>query len=563
MNIGATAYDHYPVTQFEDATSFIVLEGMRYDIDDKSTREQLFSIADELNKSDPLDSVKHFFREGDGEFIVAILNKKTKDLCVFNDALGRLPFFWYKNDRVLALSREIKFMYHFIDDLVFDRFALIEYLLFGSGLGERTLINGIGRIFPATALMYSHSDSALLKQQVFPLSFSSVHKDRKTPEATVEVLRKAFLKGLQHRVDTLRSKKPIIALSGGQDSRATLAGLIACGVTPRGITYDTSVRDEPECEYAQKIADLFNVPLTIINSSKESDLEKHSGIVRMFDATQDIGNTGILDSLELVLHNEGPEVVYYTGLYGGEMFRNLSVTSGLGSDDELIQILLDTPIQVQVDHEKICTMLQIPVQELWQHFRTHLSSYPEKDPYSKYLRFRFEEDYRWAGGGEDRNRYFFWTVTPFRSREFFSAAYGIDERKKDSLFFRNFLHEIDPRTCVVNNYMDNLPLNRPFRLRIHGFKEKTLRNAKIRGLAYGRMNRQKKFKGQQEPGAGIEELRKLAIEMLETSDQITRIFSLQSTKEVLSAETDGKKLQRIVTLFLYMDMVGRTVQRGV
>lgn len=149
--IGSTAYEHYPITHFEDPDFFIVLEGMICNLDDATIRETLFAIADGMYNEGLLkETIARFLADADGEFVLLIYEKATKDFCIFNDALGRLPFFWYKDDEVLAFSREIKFMLPFIGQIIFHRLALMEYLLYGFALGERTLIQGIERLLPAT-----------------------------------------------------------------------------------------------------------------------------------------------------------------------------------------------------------------------------------------------------------------------------------------------------------------------------------------------------------------------------------------------------------------------------
>ena len=556
--VGSTAYEQYPITSFEDPTFFIVLEGMIYNIDDAAIREDLFAIANEVHKGGSFkETITRFLAQADGEFIVLIYDKQTRDLCVFNDALGRLPFFWYKNDEVLAFSREIKFMYPFIGQITFHRLALMEYLLYGFALGERTLIEGVERLLPATLVMYRALDHTLSKEQVLPLTFEPEEKDRKTSQESIEDLKRSFLEGLRNRVGKLGSKRSLISLSGGLDSRATLAGLTAYGVKPKGITYDTAPENAPELEYTQKIADLFEVPLTHLTPSKEPDYEDYLHYVTMVDAAQPIGLANVVNIEEQVMMQEGTDVVYYTGLYGGELLRYLNVTSGLGSDDDLAQFLLTTPDQYRYAHQKVCVMLQVPEDVILQHLRAHISTYPEKSPYTKYLHFKFEKDYKWAGPGEDRNRIFFWTITPFYSKDFFSMAYKINERKKDTLFFRDFLYSLDPKTCIVDYYNTKMPLASPLRLRIYSLAENAVRHPWIRQLGWQAMHIKKRFSAPQRPDAKNEEVRNIALDLLEKSDLIQEYFSLAATRDVIRVETDQGKLQRILTLFIYMDAVDR------
>lgn len=553
--IGSTAYEHYPITTLDDSDFFIVLEGMIYNIDDATIRRDLFTIADDLHKAGHLkETITRFLAHADGEFVVLIYDKQTGDFCVFNDALGRLPFFWYGDDEVLAFSREIKFIHPFIDRVTFNRPALMEYLLYGFALGERTLIEGIERFQPATLVISRGLDHTLSKEQVLPLTFEPTEEDRKSPQENIEDLRRSFLEGLQNRVEKLGSKKPLIALSGGLDSRATLAGLTACGVKPRGITYSTTPEDARELEYTRKIADLFDVPLTCLTPSKEPDYRRY---VAMTDAAQLISLADVADIQEQIMLHEGTDVVYYTGLYGGELLRYLNVTSGLDSDDDLVQFILTTPDQYRYDHEKVCAMLQIPDDEMRQHLRAHIATYPERDPYDRYIHFKFEKDYKWAGPGEDRNRLFFWTITPFYSRGFFSTACAIDEHKKNTLFFRNFLYSLDPRTCMVDYYNTGMPLASPLRLRTYGFAEKAVRNPWIRRLGWQAVRLKKRFSTPGGPDPGKEAVRAMALDLLDKSDQIKEYFSLPATEDLIRAEEDTNKLRRILTLFIYMDIIER------
>ena len=93
----------------------------------------------------------------------------------------------------------------------------------------------------------------------------------------------------------------------------------------------------------------------------------------MVDAAQPIGLANVVNIEEQVMMQEGTDVVYYTGLYGGELLRYLNVTSGLGSDDDLAQFLLTTPDQYRYAHQKVCVMLQVPEDVILQHLQgTHL-----------------------------------------------------------------------------------------------------------------------------------------------------------------------------------------------
>lgn len=556
--IGSTAFEQYPVVSIEDDAWFIVLEGMIYNIDDVSIRQRLSEIAQELQaEGHSRRLITDLMQDADGEFVVVIYNKSSNELCAFNDSLGRLPFFYYRDGGLLAVSREIKFLYPFIDQLEFDRTGIMEYLLYGFELGGRTLIRGIERLLPASVIHSRQAPRSVSIEQVLPLSFvaDGVQDRTTTSQEQIQDLKRSFIGGLQSRVERLGSKTPLISLSGGLDSRATLAGLTACGVSPKGITYDASPDDGPELEYTQRIADVFEIPLTYLTPDGEMDVDDHIRVVALFDAVLPMDITPVVNLVEQVAQREGSDSVIYTGLYGGEMFRYLNVTSGLDSDDHLVDFLLATPDAYRYENKKVCAMLRISEDDMRRHLKKHISGYPEKDPYQKYVHFKFEKDYKLANMGEDKFRLLNWTVTPFYARDFFKKACKIEEGEKDTLFFRDFLFALDPKTCTVDYYNIGIPLSSPLRLRMLRIAEKAVRRPRVRQLTWQAMKLKRNFAPPQELEPVVEQLRTMAVDLLETMGSLDEYISRAELKKNIHAETDPDKLLRMVTLIVYMDSV--------
>jgi len=534
--IGSTCFAQYPITNIEDDTSFIAIEGEIYNIDDDLIKQFLIDIANSLHRGlGYKDDILNFITKADGEFIVLIYNKLSHKLCAFNDLLGRLPFYYYQNEKVLALSREIKFAYPFIRTLTFDKTGVIEYLLYGFELGERTLIQGLGRLLPACIVCYQSGMVEFSKEQVSPLNLEpDISSDaRKNSQESIQILKENFLTGLMNRTQKLRLKMPVIALSGGLDSRTTLAGLMTCKIAPKGITRNGTLAEEQELRYTRKIAELFGIPLIELFPTDEDNNEDYIRFVSLFDAAL-VGSLKTMVNIgEQICRREGPDIVYYTGLYGGEMFRYLNPTSGFSSDDDLVEYLFTTPDTFLYNPQKVSAMLQISTREMREHIKDHISTYLERDPYSKYLHFKFEYDYRWAGVGEDKNRLFYWTVTPFYSKEFFFRSYAIEEQKKSTLFFRNFMLAIDPKTCSVGYYNNGMSLSSPVMLSILGIAERAVRNTKIRQLTWQMINLKSRFVPSCQPDPKNEKYRAMALDLLEKSNIIRGIVSFQPLTPIM------------------------------
>jgi len=78
----------------------------------------------------------------------------------------------------------------------------------------------------------------------------------------------------------------------------------------------------------------------------------------------------------------------------------------------------------------------------------------------KYVHFLISErTMKWLFEGEDRNRYFFWSVSPFYSNKFFDYAMNCsDEIKKDYKLFSVFLNKLSPEMASVKNANWDLPI---------------------------------------------------------------------------------------------------------
>lgn len=235
--------------------------------------------------------------------------------------------------------------------------------------------------------------------------------------------------------------------------------------------------------------------------------------------------------------------------------RYLNLTSGLRSDEDLARYLFTTPDRFRYPSEKVGAMLHVPEEEMMEHLRGHIATYPERDPYGKYIHFKTEMDIRFTGMGEDRNRAFFWIVTPFYTKPFVTTVRRIGERSKNTLLFRDFLHALDPRTCVVPYFNNKLPLTNRLRLRLSNVAERAVRNPSLRKLAW-RVVLFRNRSGTPALDRGKEDMRAWALDLLETSAVIREHFSGPATREILLGESDPDRINRVLALFIYMDIVG-------
>lgn len=71
----------------------------------------------------------------------------------------------------------------------------------------------------------------------------------------------------------------------------------------------------------------------------------------------------------------------------------------------------------------------------------------------------YERGFKWLFEGEDRNRFYFWSVTPFYSIPFFNYAMNCsDNNKSHYALYREFLLKLSPSASMIDNARYRCPI---------------------------------------------------------------------------------------------------------
>ena len=114
--LGYTRHVKYPVTVFETDDSLICLEGRLYGKNPAEVREELADLGKRLSRGLFGDNVSGWINGTDGDYVILVLNKRTREIAVVNDALGRLPLYCYIAGGRIIVSREVRFIANLLDD---------------------------------------------------------------------------------------------------------------------------------------------------------------------------------------------------------------------------------------------------------------------------------------------------------------------------------------------------------------------------------------------------------------------------------------------------------------
>jgi len=434
--IGQTSYDGYPIQRFETDDAVVLREGYLYDgaIDP----DRLASLVADRR----YEELEEWLLERDGEFLVAIYFKDTEEIALLTDALGRLPTYYATVEGTAVASRELKFVREFArqsgSPLELDQLAIAQQLVFEHQLGTRTVFDDVRSIPPGSLVRLRDDDVELTRIHRFDFA-TDRHAD-KSVEENARNLADRFRTACEDRNHP--RKKSILSLSGGLDSRVVAAGYHDAGVPFSAVTFDnTNGLYESEVAIAESIADRLGVEWTQYRA--ETTANHRSELLDIKQGMNNVGMTFILDFFEQ-LHNDINDITYVTGDGGDKLLADLTPPRQPKSISNLVDLLLETNGRIPLT--EAAEIASVTPYRLRESIRDRLRSYPESELSEKYVHFLYRErGFNLLHHGEDRNRYYFWSTSPFYSLPVFRYAINCPETQKSRrALYRRHLHELAP-----------------------------------------------------------------------------------------------------------------------
>jgi len=218
--------------------------------------------------------------------------------------------------------------------MIFDKAGIMEYMLYGFPFEEHTFVKTVGFFPPATCLIFDLSSGNTVKEPYFSLNFDCPANSGSRKEIVSEMNR-VFMEGLSNRMNWVDKNKTIVSLSGGLDSRGTLAGLKKLGVHSVAVT----AQDREE-QASRRVADsmgteVYGIPQGLKN--RELSFEKVVFLKDGLDCHPNLQQLYL--NLEEMRNRFGGDITYFTGIYGGEITRHSHITGGLASLKALVHYL--------------------------------------------------------------------------------------------------------------------------------------------------------------------------------------------------------------------------------
>ncbi len=160
----------------------------------------------------------------DGIYAAAVFDARCGKIHLVADRYGLRQLCWTRRGDVLAWASEPKALLQLPGfSPVLDRQSLEAFLGIGYLVGDRTWLENIERLTPATCLTYGLHDQTIQRRRYWEWERISLDIGKPSPRELAEELGRRFVRAVERRCS--QGERVGLTLSGGLDSRAILAAM--------------------------------------------------------------------------------------------------------------------------------------------------------------------------------------------------------------------------------------------------------------------------------------------------------------------------------------------------
>jgi asparagine synthase (glutamine-hydrolysing) len=437
-----------PLTSLAIGPVTAVLDGTLYGMSPASVERKLSELGESFRSggsSEAIERVRRWSDDVDGEFVIALINDEEKHAVVITDALGRLPLYWRANDHEIVISRVAALVRR---DGKLDRVAGAEQAWLRYPLEDRTLIEGVQRTPPAAAITVSWVSEIKHRLSTYhQWNFSTPHTTKFDVDHLAGELAEQFKAACLTR-STPEGTTALLSLSGGLDSRAVAAGLAMQSTPMQAHTYSRS-GTEHDVSGAREIASILGFSWNEFALTPSLATQYRSRVVSLTEGLNHAQMGFILEFFDHLSSTTTGPSWYFTGDGGDRVLPDLLPPERPRTFDELIRVL-ESRFTV-APSEVVERAFGIDRGTLTNNLRAHVAGYPEEHLDDRIVHFMvMQMAYKWLFEGENRNRHYFWSVSPFFNRQFFTAALAVPlESKRNYALYHSMLGQVNRQIAEI------------------------------------------------------------------------------------------------------------------
>ncbi|HUT82283.1 MAG TPA: hypothetical protein VMZ29_13860 [Candidatus Bathyarchaeia archaeon] len=441
-------YNGYPYEIYNFDEKIVILEGMIYNKTEKEINDELSEIINTINeKGNYKNKIKKFIESSSGDYIIVIHSKTDNATYVFNDQWGRLQCFYHSEKNKFIFSREIKFILHYFKNIRYSKIGLLEHLAIRYTFGSNTIFSDIKRMLPGYLLIYENQ--TFVEEEILPLNFNFEPLDFKLKKDYIQEAARILSESAKLQLSKLNQYTKCADLSGGYDSRIVYSITRQLDNTVRPVSIDLITGSEKII--AEKIAEVYNDKLVIIQPEREFDFDNTQNLLYKTDGLVDGRITAGCYPNRQFLRKEFPEPIANFMGFGGEFLRHPKKQKRFHKNILDIIEIDSFPMYIsKTSIKSFCSCLDLNENEIKKYWLDYFqSNYNEKRIEDIIVHYYFEYYRIFVGQGEDRSRKHIWTVNPMMSNDWLIfATKKIPRNYCDYQFFEELLNNIDQNISI-------------------------------------------------------------------------------------------------------------------
>ena len=250
-------------------------------------------------------------------------------------------------------------------------------------------------------------------------------------------------------------KKNIISLSGGLDSRCVTAAFdnkkLPCSAATQILSGWTPViGNDSEVHIAKQLANMFGIEWEKYGPF-HPNAKNLLALLTIKQGAVYLGHSFDLSFLEEIRErHSGLNFTFFTGEGRETVLPHYLHSKKYKDIDDLVGHIINRKSNFPLS--EIAAITQIKKSEIIDEIKNIISSYPEKSLNQKYAHFAiYETAFKGIFEIEDKNRYYFWSVSPFYSIPFFDYAVGCYSSSKPyQALYRKFLFLLSPSAASID-----------------------------------------------------------------------------------------------------------------
>ncbi len=444
--IHQTTYKNYEFYYHKVGNWLISLEGMRNNIDFEGITNSinLFN-SREISKEEIQSWRDKTFNQCKTDFFFLACNLETGTVVFANDDLARMPVYLFHQKGTFIISREYPMVKNLNKDLIPDKLFLALYLIFRYVPGQGTPYKEINTLEnSSTGVYYPESDSLkVISDTSKRMPLESFHGNRKQ---FLTSLKDSFVYATD---ECLGERKGLLAFSGGHDSRCVAAAL---KLTHKPFVAATFVNDDissrNDIKSTRELAAMLDIEHREIDLSPEDETH-YKKLYNLKNGLNFMSVAFMINFLQELRKEFDGDYVFFTGDGGDRIMQPLLPPQKKLKEENILLYLFST--QAFFDKEYVAFLFDINSADIDNYLINLLNSYPVPGWNNKYLFFVLAENAgKWSFEGEDRNRYYYSSKTPFYNLDFYNLALSIPlSWKNNGICYRQFMKELDPTLLKV------------------------------------------------------------------------------------------------------------------